>query len=335
MLGHPHAPMPVEGAPVSDWLPASVALVVGPAPGSAAPCWTRSSPRAPGSRAGGATPPSGDTLRAGCPRYRSSPATGHPPGEATSGRWRPTVEGFGGLDVLVSCVGVFDFYRGLGELDAEPDRQRLRRDVRGDVKSYLHSVKAALPALRASRVGWCSPSRRRRTTRGAGGVLYVSAKFAVRGLVTALAHELAPDVEGQRRRPRRHAAHRPAGLDSLGLAGRRLDDTPRPGSRAGRHGYRSAWPRRRRPRVELRCSSRLLPVPGHHRRRHPSRRRHRSEWHDRPGRPGRTPRRGGRRCRVLAARELSARHPRPHQPCASTPSGCLVRCRGPRERGLA
>ena len=29
---------------------------------------------------------------------------------------------------------------------------------------------------------------------GRGGVLYVASKFAVRGLVVALAHELAPDI---------------------------------------------------------------------------------------------------------------------------------------------
>src|ERR1700678_591093 len=29
------------------------------------------------------------------------------------------VDAFGGLDILVNCVGVFDFYRGLGELDAD------------------------------------------------------------------------------------------------------------------------------------------------------------------------------------------------------------------------
>ena len=30
-------------------------------------------------------------------------------------RWRPS-GAFGGLDVLVNCVGIFDFYRGLADL---------------------------------------------------------------------------------------------------------------------------------------------------------------------------------------------------------------------------
>jgi NAD(P)-dependent dehydrogenase (short-subunit alcohol dehydrogenase family) len=61
---------------------------------------------------------------------------------------------------------------------------------------------------------------------GRGGVLYVSAKFAVRGLVTALAHELAPDVRVNGVAPGGTLHTDLRGLDSLGLAGRRLDDTP-------------------------------------------------------------------------------------------------------------
>jgi phthalate 3,4-cis-dihydrodiol dehydrogenase len=48
-----------------------------------------------------------------------------------------------------------------------------------NVKSQLVSVQAALPELRR-----------------AGGILYVASKFAVRGCVIALAHELAPEVRG-------------------------------------------------------------------------------------------------------------------------------------------
>jgi 2,3-dihydroxy-2,3-dihydrophenylpropionate dehydrogenase len=31
---------------------------------------------------------------------------------------RAALDAFGGLDTLVNCVGIFDFYRGLGQLDA-------------------------------------------------------------------------------------------------------------------------------------------------------------------------------------------------------------------------
>src|SRR5215204_6554406 len=58
------------------------------------------------------------------------------------------VHAFGGLDVLVSCVGVFDFYRGLGELAADELDGAFAEVFAVNVKSCLHSVKAALPHLR-------------------------------------------------------------------------------------------------------------------------------------------------------------------------------------------
>jgi NAD(P)-dependent dehydrogenase (short-subunit alcohol dehydrogenase family) len=136
------------------------------------------------------------------------------------------VEGFGGLDVLVSCVGVFDFYRGLGELDADLIDSAFDEMFAVNVKSYLHSVKAALPALRDSRGSVVLTESTSAYYPGRGGVLYVSAKFAVRGLVTALAHELAPDVRVNGVAPGGTLHTDLRGLDSLGLAGRRLDDTP-------------------------------------------------------------------------------------------------------------
>ncbi len=39
------------------------------------------------------------------------------------------VDAFGGLDTLVNCVGVFDFYRGMGDIDADDASRRVRRDV--------------------------------------------------------------------------------------------------------------------------------------------------------------------------------------------------------------
>src|SRR5262245_59468993 len=63
-------------------------------------------------------------------------------------------------------------------------------------------------------------------TPGRGGVLYVATKFAVRGLVTAMAHELAPDVRVNGVAPGGTLSTDLCGLDSLGLQSRRLDDTP-------------------------------------------------------------------------------------------------------------
>lgn len=134
---------------------------------------------------------------------------------------------FGGLDALVNCVGIFDFYRGLGDLDAGLIDQAFDEMFSVNVKSHLHAVKAALPALRASGRG--SAILTESTSAyypGRGGVLYVSSKFAVRGLVTTLAYELAPEVRVNGVAPGGTLNTDLRGLSALGLDGRRLDDTP-------------------------------------------------------------------------------------------------------------
>lgn len=136
------------------------------------------------------------------------------------------VEAFGGLDVLVSCVGIFDFYRGLGELDAELIDGAFDEMFSVNVKSQLHSVKAALPALRHSKGTIVLTESTSSYYPGRGGVLYVSSKFAVRGLVTALAHELAPDIRVNAVAPGGTLHTDLRGLDALGMSERRLADTP-------------------------------------------------------------------------------------------------------------
>jgi phthalate 3,4-cis-dihydrodiol dehydrogenase len=104
------------------------------------------------------------------------------------------VERHGGLDVWVSCVGIFDFYRGVRDLDAGVLLPAFDELFHVNVASILVGLQAALDPLTASGgsvVLTCSTSG---FYAGRGGVLYVASKFAVRGLVVALAHELAPDV---------------------------------------------------------------------------------------------------------------------------------------------
>ncbi|MFE1836398.1 3-(cis-5,6-dihydroxycyclohexa-1,3-dien-1-yl)propanoate dehydrogenase [Streptomyces sviceus] len=136
------------------------------------------------------------------------------------------VEAFGGLDVLVNCVGVFDFYRGIGELNEDRIDDAFDEIFRVNVKSHLHSVKAALPALRESRGTIILTESTSAYYPGRGGVLYVSTKFAVRGLVTALAHELAPDIRVNGVAPGGTLNTDLRGPGSLGLDQRRLNDSP-------------------------------------------------------------------------------------------------------------
>jgi NAD(P)-dependent dehydrogenase (short-subunit alcohol dehydrogenase family) len=105
-----------------------------------------------------------------------------------------TVAAHGGLDVLVNCVGIFDFYRGVRELDGAELLAAFDELFRVNVAAHLLGVHAALGPLTRSRGSVVLTSSTSGFHPGRGGVLYVASKFAVRGLVVALAHELAPDV---------------------------------------------------------------------------------------------------------------------------------------------
>lgn len=61
---------------------------------------------------------------------------------------------------------------------------------------------------------------------GRGGPLYVASKFAVRGLVVQLAHELAPAIRVNGVAPGGTLSTEMRGLRSLGLYDRRLADLP-------------------------------------------------------------------------------------------------------------
>ena len=137
------------------------------------------------------------------------------------------VAAFGGLDTLVNCVGIFDFYQGIGDIDADDVPSAFDEMFRTNVLSHLQSVKAAVPALRtatgSSIVLTASASA---FYPGRGGALYVSSKFAVRGLVAALAHELAPRIRVNAVAPGGTLKTDLRGLASLGQGDTRLDDAP-------------------------------------------------------------------------------------------------------------
>jgi NAD(P)-dependent dehydrogenase (short-subunit alcohol dehydrogenase family) len=137
------------------------------------------------------------------------------------------VAAFGGLDVLVSCVGVFDYYRSIEDLEPEAIDGAFDELFHTNVRSYLHSVKAALPVLkRATGAAIVLTESSSSYYPGRGGVLYVGSKFAVRGLVIALAHDLAPEVRVNAVAPGGTVGTDLRGVQSLGSAERSLGDTP-------------------------------------------------------------------------------------------------------------
>src|SRR6201997_1796289 len=136
-------------------------------------------------------------------------------------------DAFDGLDTLVNCVGIFDFYKAIGDIEADDLPAAFDEMFRTNVLSHVQSVKAALPALQtekgssivlAESASSFYPAR--------GGALYVSSKFAVRGLVSTLAHELAPQIRVNGVAPGGTLNTDLRGLASLGLDSVRLDDTP-------------------------------------------------------------------------------------------------------------
>ena len=133
---------------------------------------------------------------------------------------RAVTGSFGGLDVLVNCVGIFDFYRGLSDLGDDQLDAAFDEIFAVNVKSQLVCVRAALPELRRAGGSVVLTSPRPASTRGRGGVLYVASKFAVRGCVIALAHEFAPDVRVNGVAPGGTLGTELAGPLSLGLDGR-------------------------------------------------------------------------------------------------------------------
>jgi NAD(P)-dependent dehydrogenase (short-subunit alcohol dehydrogenase family) len=127
-------------------------------------------------------------------------------------------DAFGGLDILVNCVGIFDFYRGLADIDDDQLDAAFDEVFAVNVKSQLVSVRAALPELRRAGGSVVLTVSTSGFYPGRGGVLYVASKFAVRGCVIALAHELAPDVRVNGVAPGGTLGTELTGPRSLGLA---------------------------------------------------------------------------------------------------------------------
>ena len=152
------------------------------------------------------------------------------PGDATApadarAAVRKAVEAFGGLDVLVNCVGIFDFYRGLADIPGDQLDAAFDEMFAVNVKSQLVTVQAALSELRKAHGSVVLTVSTSGFYPGRGGILYVASKFAVRGCVIALAHELAPGVRVNGVAPGGTLGTELTGPRSMGLAGQVLGAT--------------------------------------------------------------------------------------------------------------
>lgn len=152
-------------------------------------------------------------------------------GDATSADDNDTavaamVDAFGGIDTLVSCVGLFDFHLGLGELPRDALDDAFAEVMNVNVRSMLLAVRAAIEPLRTHRGSVILTGSTSSFMPGRGGVLYVASKFAVRGCVESLAHELAPEIRVNGVAPGGTHSTDLRGLRSLGLHERSLGQEP-------------------------------------------------------------------------------------------------------------
>jgi cis-2,3-dihydrobiphenyl-2,3-diol dehydrogenase len=104
------------------------------------------------------------------------------------------VEAFGGLDVLVSCVGVYDHAIRLADIPGAQLGAAFDECFRANVGGLLLNIRAALPQLAARRGRIVLTGSYASYRSAGGGVLYTAAKHAVLGIVTQLAYELAPKI---------------------------------------------------------------------------------------------------------------------------------------------
>jgi NAD(P)-dependent dehydrogenase (short-subunit alcohol dehydrogenase family) len=136
------------------------------------------------------------------------------------------IERFGRLDTLATFVGIFDSYTPLSALPPERFDAAFAEAFDVNVKSVMLGARAATPHLRRARGSMVFTASSSSFYPGRGGSLYVASKFAVRGLVVQLAHELAPDVRVNAVAPGGTLATDLRGLRALGQDDQRLADRP-------------------------------------------------------------------------------------------------------------
>lgn len=105
-----------------------------------------------------------------------------------------TVERFGRVDALVTCAGIFDYFVSLADLEPERLEAAFAEVMGVNTLGTLNAAKAALPELDKAQGSIVLTISNAGFLPGGGGPLYTASKFAVRGIMTQLAFELAPRV---------------------------------------------------------------------------------------------------------------------------------------------
>ncbi|TCK04288.1 3-(cis-5,6-dihydroxycyclohexa-1,3-dien-1-yl)propanoate dehydrogenase [Marinobacterium mangrovicola] len=105
-----------------------------------------------------------------------------------------TVAAFGKLDIFVGNAALFDYFVPLRKIAPEQLEESFDKLFHVNVMGYMNGVRAAMAELKKSKGAVVLTVSNSGFYPGGGGILYVTAKHAVVGLIKQLAYEMAPDV---------------------------------------------------------------------------------------------------------------------------------------------
>lgn len=105
-----------------------------------------------------------------------------------------TLEAFGRLDTFVGNAAVFDYFTRLDRITPEDFESAFQRLFAVNVQGYLLGARCCIDALRETRGSMIFTLSNSAFYAGGGGILYVTAKHALVGMIRQLAYELAPDI---------------------------------------------------------------------------------------------------------------------------------------------
>lgn len=105
-----------------------------------------------------------------------------------------TVAAFGKLDIFVGNAALFDYFVPLRKIAPESLADSFDKLFHVNVMGYLNGVRAAQEELKKNRGSIILTVSNSGFYPGGGGILYVTSKHAVVGMIKQLAYELSPDV---------------------------------------------------------------------------------------------------------------------------------------------
>lgn len=147
---------------------------------------------------------------------------------------KAAIKYYGGLDVFVANAGKWDFYKRLKSLSPEQLEQGFDQIMSVNVKSAFLAARASLEVLKESKGSFVVTGSNACFRPGGGGALYTASKFALRGMVSQLALELAPDIRVNGVAP--GATDTPlSGSEALGQTSKQMNEDPNKLKVIGQH----------------------------------------------------------------------------------------------------